>query len=152
LRLKQRFYIIHNNKGVSLIEILVSILILSLIVGPFLTLFVHATKTDLDTEQMIDATYIAQGCMEEIYNLSAKSSPANFDDTRNELAAQGYSETITGSEYIYTKKVDNLYVKYRIDTGTYMLLTTNFFKVIVEVYYDIGYSELAAKMENVVEW
>jgi hypothetical protein len=32
-----------------------------------------------------------------------------------------------------------------------MSLTTNFFKVIVEVYYDIGYCELAAKMENVVE-
>lgn len=149
LRLKQRFYIIQNNKGLSLIEVLVSVLILSLLAGPFLTLFVHATKTNLDTRQMVDATYIAQGCMEEIYSLSTKS---NFDDTRAMLATQGFSETITGSEYVYTKKVNKQYVKYRIDTGIYLSLTTNVFKVIVEVYYDALYSKLATKMENVVEW
>lgn len=152
MKLQQRFYIIRNNKGLSLIEILISIIILSIMVGPFLAMFVHSTKTNLNTREMVDATYIAQGCMEDVYYLSTKSSHSSFDDTRNELVTQGYSETITGSEYVYTKKVDNLYVKIRIDTSAYLTLSADTFKVIIEVYFDAAYHELEAKMENVVVW
>jgi hypothetical protein len=101
---------------------------------------------------MVDATFIAQGCMEEIYSLSIIATSVDFVDTREELAAQGYSETISGSEYIYTKKVDSLYVKNRIDTNTYLTVSADTFKVIVEVYYDEAYNRLAAKLENVIVW
>ena len=152
LRLKQSLYIIRNNKGLSLLEVLISIFILSIMAAPFLSLFVHATKTNLETKQMVDATFIAQGCMEEIYSLSTKSNTGDFDVTRGELVTLGYSETITGSEYVYKKIIDNLYVKSRIDINAYTPVSTNVFKVIVEVYYDEAYQKLASKMENVVVW
>lgn len=153
LKLKQRLYIVQNNKGMSLLELLVSIFILSIIAAPFLSLYIHATKTNLDTRQMVDATYIAQGCMEEIYHLSTLPTLSSFDDTRDELVMNyGYSETITGSEYIYIKTINSLYIKSRIDTSTYVSDLANTYKVIVEVYYDTAHNELAAKLENVVTW
>ena len=148
--MKQRLYIIRNNKGMSLLELLVSIFILSILAAPFLTLYIHANKTNLETRQMVKATFIAEGCMEEIYYLSTKSTTVNFNNICSELAALYDSETITGSEHTYEKKIDNLYVKSRIGTSAYIPGLTNVYKVIVEVYYDEYYRELASKMEYVV--
>ena len=55
-----------NNKGFSLVELLVAIAILAIIVLPLLHSFVTATKTNTKAKKSMEANTVAQNVMEEI--------------------------------------------------------------------------------------
>ncbi|MBQ8821321.1 MAG: prepilin-type N-terminal cleavage/methylation domain-containing protein [Lachnospiraceae bacterium] len=55
-----------NNKGVTLVELLVSITILSIVVGAFYSCFVLAAKTNAKAKMAHKATTLAQNLMENI--------------------------------------------------------------------------------------
>ena len=71
-----------NEKGISLVEVLASIVILTLLLTTFLMMFVQSAKTNKKSEEIIDATYIAQTEMENIYAVS--SNAGNVEMNRSD--------------------------------------------------------------------
>ena len=59
-----------DNRGITLVELIVSIAILAIIVLPFLNAFVTATKTNVKARNKMNATHLATNIMEGIENNS----------------------------------------------------------------------------------
>lgn len=59
-----------NEKGLTLVEILAAIVIISLIFVSIVTILNLTAKTNKTSEEIIDATYVAQQEMEYIYKIS----------------------------------------------------------------------------------
>ncbi|WP_423189168.1 type IV pilus modification PilV family protein [Alkalibacterium sp. f15] len=57
---------LNKEDGVTLVELLAAIAILSIIVTSFLAFFIQAANTNKQTNEVNEATFIAQGVMEEI--------------------------------------------------------------------------------------
>ena len=68
-----------DNRGITLVELIVSIAILALIVLPFLNAFVTATKTNVKARNMMNATHLATNIMEGIENNSMKTMAYQFN-------------------------------------------------------------------------
>lgn len=64
---------IFNDRGLTLIEVIASLVIISIILISLLGLFVQSKKTNVSSEGIHDATYEAQKAMEQLYTLSNKS-------------------------------------------------------------------------------
>lgn len=81
---------IKNEQGVSLIELVASIVIISIILISFFGLFLQSKKTHVASETIVDTTYHAQQEMEEIYGfVSANGANWLKDSTNTELSLQG---------------------------------------------------------------
>ena len=78
-----------NKRGISLIEVVASLLLISIILISFFGLFVQSKKTNSSSESISEATYIAQKEMEKIYILSKSSSLSNLSTA----FLQGYTPT-----------------------------------------------------------
>ena len=63
----------NDESGLSLVEVLASIVILTLLLTTFLMMFLQSAKVNKTSENIIDATYIAQTEMEKIYALSTNT-------------------------------------------------------------------------------
>lgn len=68
-----------DNRGITLVELIVSIAILALIVLPFLNAFVTATKTNVKARNKMNATHLATNIMEGIENNSMKTMAYQFN-------------------------------------------------------------------------
>ncbi|PXW90039.1 type II secretory pathway pseudopilin PulG [Streptohalobacillus salinus] len=62
---------LRNETGLTLVEVLASIVILSLIVVTFLTFFINSARTTEMSEDTLDASFFAQQYIEEVYNIAA---------------------------------------------------------------------------------
>ncbi|MDL4841681.1 type IV pilus modification PilV family protein [Aquibacillus rhizosphaerae] len=127
-----------SSKGMTLVEILASIMILSIIVVTFLTLFIQSARTNSISEDIMDATYVAQTQMEEIYNLSTTSE-------QNINVLQDQSSCDADTSYIFTEKNGDFCVKVRMKDSNIVDLKD----VVVEVYRD---NKLESKMETKLNW
>lgn len=74
-----------KEKGLTLIEVLVSIVLLSLILIMFFSMFIQTAKVNNSSETIIDATYIAQTEMERIYSYSKNTSYSKREDALADL-------------------------------------------------------------------
>lgn len=88
--MKELFQRLKIEEGVTLVELLAAITILSIIVTAFLAFFVQAGKTNHMTTEVNEATFIAQGRMEEITHLSTKQSATVGETT---VSMNGYDVT-----------------------------------------------------------
>ena len=138
--------LIQNNKGFTLVEILVSIVILSIIVGAFMSMFVYATKANVTTQELVDTGYIAQTCMEELYTLSMTE---DTDGIINAMKANAYIHTSSGNKHGFTKEVERHFVKIEMERKAYAV-SDDLTKVTVKVYKDSGHSQLAASVQNII--
>ena len=62
----------NDDRGVTLVEIIVSIAILAIIVLPFLNAFVTATKTNVKAKNEMNATHLATNIMGSFLSESRK--------------------------------------------------------------------------------
>ncbi len=76
-KIVQRNYL-KSQHGLTLVEVLVSILILSIIVVTFLTFFLQSTKMTNTSEEVLDGSYVAQNQIEKIYFKSETDSYQTF--------------------------------------------------------------------------
>lgn len=139
-----------NEKGFTLIEVLVSFVLITLLLTTFLMMFAQAAKTNYSSENIIDSTYIAQTEMEKIYRLSKSFSssnksaafpPAQYDSPVKKI--------VEGTEWIEYKKKNTSYevdITIRIE-DTQQKVT----RIIIEVYETASINP-SAKMENVLIW
>lgn len=129
------------ENGLTLIEVLASIVILTLIITTFLMMFLQSAKTNKASEKIIDSTYYAQVEMENIYAISKDSS---FDE-RNEAMTSFSYETV--DSIIYTKNTDDKYYEVKLETEKNDLV-----RLIVQVYNNKDEKKLEAQMETLLAW
>lgn len=60
-------HILQNDEGLTLVEVIASIILISIILLSFMALFLQSNKTTVTSNDIVDATYVAQKEMEEIY-------------------------------------------------------------------------------------
>ena len=95
-----------NNKGVTLIELIVALLILGIIVVPLMSLFTSAARTNSDNSKRSDADIVAQNVMEavKVYGLEKTAeqvynyNPANAGSKVLGLRAED-KEDVSSSYY-----------------------------------------------------
>ncbi|ULT55842.1 prepilin-type N-terminal cleavage/methylation domain-containing protein [Neobacillus drentensis] len=63
-----------NEKGMTLIEILASIVILSIIIVSMLTMIVQSSQSNTISKKIMSATYVAESAMEELNGTVAQST------------------------------------------------------------------------------
>lgn len=97
-----RFRYLYHQDGLTLVEVLGSIVILSIIVVTFLAFFINSARTTKVSEEMTDGLYIAQQQVEEIYN---QSNHHDYDQLISYLISQSDSHRSTGwiEEFTMTK-------------------------------------------------
>ncbi|MCG7336999.1 hypothetical protein MHZ95_17200 [Sporosarcina sp. ACRSM] len=135
-----------GENGLTLVEVLASIVILTLLLTTFLMLFLQSAKVNKASEHIIDATYLAQTEMENIY---AVSTGTTFSQRETAIESLAYEKKVTeGIWTVFEKRNETTdrWVKVRLadKTGTMT-------RIIVEVYEDPK-KILRAKMENVLVW
>jgi prepilin-type N-terminal cleavage/methylation domain-containing protein len=92
-----------NEKGLTLVEVLASIVILSLIVVTFLTFFINSARTTEISQDNLNASFFAQKYMEEVYDIV--TDHASLVDIQAKINAD-YNVTLT-SQTPYKINDDN---------------------------------------------
>ena len=111
---KQMKGMLSEEEGMTLVEVLASILLLSLIITTFMSFFIQAAKTNNQTDLVNEATFIAQ---EQIELLTYYSNTKSAEETESLMETESSS---TGSGFqieteLSKKSGDTLY------TGTVMV-------------------------------
>lgn len=132
-----------NENGLTLVEILASIVILSLILISIVTVFNQSARTNKASETIIDATFVVQQEMETIYKLSQESVDIN-DLT----------------EYVYQMKDGTWDIYHKSASGPYFLeikledSESPMVRIVVSAYEstDINKTKKQAQMETLIKW
>ncbi|MFB3160723.1 type II secretion system protein [Neobacillus sp. 179-J 1A1 HS] len=139
-----------NEKGLTLIEVLASIVILSIIGVSLLTFFVQSARSNNLSKTMMDATYVAQSYIEDINNLNKSSStPTNITVLGDKITNTGFvidTSPSTGCSSCYKKNLmgNNRFVHVKLTNQSDSLG-----KVLVKVF--TGTKE-EAQMEMLISW
>lgn len=96
-----------SQRGVTLIEILVSIIILSIIIISLLSMFVQSSRSNSVSKNVMDATYLAETEMEVMYNLinsstslAALSTPSGYTQKSKTISTAIYEKSVTGHNVV----------------------------------------------------
>jgi prepilin-type N-terminal cleavage/methylation domain-containing protein len=139
-----------NQKGLTLIEVLASIVILSIIGMSLLTFFVQSARSNNLSKNMMDATYVAQTQIEEINNFNQK--PTSISVLGQKLIDVGFT-SYSGSEctscYRKGPTGDNRYIYTTLRTHKDVQGKDAAVNVLVQVYRD---SKREAQMEMFLPW
>lgn len=152
---------IQNEFGISLIEVIASILILTIILISFFSLLIQSNRTNRLSESIADATYIAQMEME---NLISEDNNNNIGVFVKAIESNGY--TLESTNDFQCKNPDN--IKY---SNVYVFVKTDSqypdFKKKITIkeicnYYnsasikieviDVNANSIRAIMENVIKF
>lgn len=135
---------IHFNKnGLTLVEVLASIILISIVLFTFFSFFIQSAKTGKSSEEVVDATYLAQGEMEKLYEISRK---ADFEDVTNRLV-NGLDYT-QDEEFVFKKTIEGLYIQLKFKKHFYPNMTY----LVIEVFEQDDGTRPRAKMETILEW
>lgn len=142
IKLKRSLF--KNEKGVTLIEVLASIVILTIILTSVLMVFLQSMKASETSKDTIDATYIAQTEMEMMYELSRDTM---FEDLKEKMLKRDYTELANVNEYEKTPKENsyNIIIKLKEEENSLI-------NAIVEVYEKDQATKPLVQMENLFDW
>lgn len=142
---------LNSNKGFTLVEVLISLMLISIIVTAFMSLFVYSAKTNEMSKTSTKSTYIARDTIEMIYDLSKeKSSLEEINNALIDKEDEVYKKlTESGSEYypyaFYNNK-DNKYITVELEESGE---SQNLIRVIVKVYEEKD-GKIEAQMETLL--
>ncbi|OAT80882.1 hypothetical protein A6P54_12805 [Bacillus sp. MKU004] len=134
---------IFSERGITLVEIIASIAILSLIILTFVPIFTQSMRSSKAASDMLDSTYLAQTVMENVYQLTTEYQ---FNEAVNHVDEM----TFIGSQddwYQYVQYKDGTYIELLIEKPDDELSN-----VLVKVYADDTKSKLEAQMETIYRW
>ncbi|MGE7983194.1 type IV pilus modification PilV family protein [Solibacillus sp. NPDC093137] len=66
--------LLNEERGLSLVEVVASIVLFTIILLSFFTIFIQSKKTNILSESVVEATYFAQQDMEGIYGIVSSNS------------------------------------------------------------------------------
>jgi prepilin-type N-terminal cleavage/methylation domain-containing protein len=146
---------VFSEKGVTLIEILVSIVILSIIVVTFLSMYVQSAKTNRISENILDSTYIAQTQMENIYNLSTSGSfSEGLDMLKNDDF--NFNEVTCNNKYCFEKQANGYYVMLTITSNNNVNEdedeSNGLYSVLIEIFNNRTKDRKEAQIETIINW
>lgn len=133
---------LNDESGVTLIELLAAITILSIIVVTFLFAFVQGARTNTRADDMNQATFIAQEEMEIVIFHSYEQSFEGLINAIDQL--ETHSATLTGESVIIRSNNEGYDIATSIKQAGIENLP-NLYSVVVEVSQP---GNLQAKMEN----
>lgn len=147
-----------NNDGFSLIELLVSIVLLTIIIGAFLSVFEYVTRNNITSGQLVDEGYVAQTCMEDIIDKINQGGEWDVKIANITTDYDSYIAPSAGSldvKHTFQKAEGPYYVKTEITEGSYILPgeateNENLINVVVAVYRDSSYSKKLASVQNII--
>ena len=119
----------NNRKGLTLIEVILSLAILGIIVIPFLNMFVFSSVTNRKSGNILDATYVAQDRIEKKYEESKSGTVP--------IPTEGVDSDLVGGYWVEENILE---------------VDDNLVRVLVKVYSDDSKNELEAQMEIYLLW
>lgn len=137
--------IMMEETGITLVEVIASIALLSVIMLLFFMIFSQFLNTSNKSEDIISATYVAQTEMEQLYQLSKTVSISEVED---KLLENGYINIGMIDEWIVFEKYEQYDIRIKLKL---LDEETNLEPVVIEVY-DPSTSKLEAKMESLFTW
>lgn len=146
-----------SESGFTLLEVVASLIIITIILMSFYSFFISTAKTTKTSNEIFNATYYAQKEMEHLYQLSQIEA---FNDRISVITAIPNGEVEEREKYYYSgtttifEKLGDLETD--PNNNYYYILKcipefNNVTTVIIEVY-DEKSGLLKAKMENKIEW
>lgn len=143
--------LIKNQEGFSLVELLIAVALLGLIAATFLHVFIYSTNANITARKLVDEGYIAQTCMEEIYSLSQGKDMVGLKDTLV-LPPEPYVYVgALGNVHIFTKEIDQRYVKIMITEEAFLTTNNKLTKVKIEVCEDASHTKLLASVQDIIK-
>lgn len=150
-----------NEMGMSLAEILASIVILSILLFFFLGMFINSSKVNVKSEEVIDATYIAQTEIENLYAVSIQTKLADRETEILDVLGLGYTHISggPGDPYlVFTKDMTDYSIELRIENDIqidptqpdYNAMTSSIVEVEAKAT-GVG-DKTSAKMELLLQW
>ncbi|TFD99558.1 prepilin-type N-terminal cleavage/methylation domain-containing protein [Jeotgalibacillus sp. R-1-5s-1] len=151
---------VKNQQGISLVEVMASIVIITMLLTVFLTMFLTSARSNEASEEIVDYTFIAQRQMEELYEAGQQYSSADIGTVMtnilgftNQSAIAGESIWVTngtasdGSAYT----IELTLRSYTPESSEFSRLGQTLRRTIVEVYPQPG-TQPVSKMESLIEW
>jgi prepilin-type N-terminal cleavage/methylation domain-containing protein len=132
---------VFTEKGMTLVELLASLIILSIVIVSLLSMFVQTARSNQAAKNLEDATFIAETEMENLYNLSTENT---FTDAVNALQTE-YTKTnqdCPSGECFYKESGGRFVFLQLKENGS----------VIVKVFKDETKAKLEAQMEMLLTW
>lgn len=140
--------LIKSNTGSIFVEILISLILISMVLLTFMSMFVTSAKVNRKSRDVLDATYSAQNLMEELYDLSlSKSLETTLNELQDSVLAESFLEEIAGEQVILGKYDDKDIAITIKDTEDEKLSLVK-----VEVYSDDTYTQSQAVMQSNLLW
>lgn len=126
--------IVNNSYGRTLIEILASITILAIVVIPLTSAFIQSARANFVSEEIMDATYVAQAQMEEVINGGSTFINSDYDPI---------------DENNFEKITDN----YKVTINLKVTPNTNdLFRNVLIIVTNLQNGRLEAQMETIIRW
>lgn len=142
MTIKQLFKKIHiNERGLTLAEVLASIVILSILLFSALNIIIQTAKTNTVSEQIIDATYVAQTEMEHIYQASQQGKHLKVRYGNRVKVDDGWD--------IYHTEQHEFHVEIRTKKSDKSPSMT---RIVIYVYDDAEMTTERAQMESLYKW
>ncbi|MEK5231261.1 prepilin-type N-terminal cleavage/methylation domain-containing protein [Lysinibacillus sp. FSL K6-0232] len=126
--------LVQQEHGLTLIEVIASILLISIILLSFMSMFLQSSKTTATSDDIVNATYLAQKEMESIYKYRNNPIETVLEGQLN------YHKEST-SENIWVKQVDAVHIYVTLKDPDNLGLTP----IIIEVKED---TSVKSKIEN----
>ncbi|MGJ9383063.1 type IV pilus modification PilV family protein [Salipaludibacillus sp. CF4.18] len=136
-----------SQKGLSLLEVLISLTILAIVIIPISGLFIQSAKSIQISDTILDETYIVQEYMETVTYYS-KTIP--FDQVSAQLTAEDFTE-ITSNEDTYAgyKVIDGEYITIKLEKNEAQEGLISLIVGVSEVY---PYDRFDTYMETILYW
>lgn len=134
-----------DEHGLTLVEVLASIVIISIIFISIITILTQTARTNKTSVEIIDATYLAQTEMENLYAISRQGTNPVLDGSIYS------SEPDDGSWKVYHKQSADPDFFFEIRKED---LADSMSRIVVRVYdkTDVAKSEPRAQMETLLKW
>lgn len=140
--------LIKSNTGSIFVEILISLILISMVLLTFMSMFVTSAKVNRKSRDVLDATYSAQDLMEYLYDLSlSKSLETSLAELQNSILTDSFHEEIADEQVILGKYDDKDVAITIKDTEDEKLSLVK-----VEVYSDATYKQSQAVMQSNLLW
>lgn len=141
--------VLQSQKGLSLIEILVSLTILSIIIIPVSALFLQSANSIHTSETILDKTYIIQEHLEAItYYSSIYSLDEGIEKLNEEYDYNSTASNPSSNIYFYYKKIEDNYLSIELKPSS----RDGLLSVVVGVTDHYPTETLDNYMETILHW
>lgn len=156
----------YNQRGLTLIEVVASLLITTLILLSFAGLIIQSNKIGKSSENIVESTYVGQSEMERIYNINKTLKKNTFSNATEaniiknikeqlivDFTSLGYSPDLSNTLGLSFKKpLDNQHIELTVKDKTIKLETETKVAVVGVVIRIYEKNIIKAQMENSFLW